>query len=167
MIKIICDRCGTEIPKGGRIWDMAWCYRLEAAGELKPESRMEEWNICECCKKEILFSITHEQEEEAVEKPKKKTKRKIDHERIAELHKAGKTNGEIAKEMGVSASTVYYSLADHLEKIPAKNQSPDEGKVLDLYRAGWKVKDICWDIGAEEETVKRIILRAAAEEAAS
>lgn len=166
MIKVICDRCGTEIPRGGKIWDILWSFKFTVSGESYDKREGEEWNICECCKKEILFFITHKQGEEA-EEVKKKPKAKIDHKKVREMKEAGMKNAEIAQHFGTTAGTIANSLSTHKE-FATQKETVDPKEVVAFYRAGWDVAKIANEMGCEDvEKIKKIILRAAAEEAAS
>lgn len=156
MIKVLCDRCKAEIPEEAKIWRPTWWYReniLRKMLEEYEESTYMDVCFCEKCKCEI--------EEFMLKKPKStaKKKKEVDHERILQLHNDGMPNKEIAKELGITTNVVSHSL-EHKSEV-----CTDPEMVIDLYKAGWKVHDIAEETKGSEEEVKKIILRAAAEEA--
>lgn len=127
MIKIICDRCGTEIaPK--KIGYVALGFRETPSGELVTGNQFEGFHFCsECIEKINAFisfketSSSKETGDKPAEYPTKgaplidlpqtdeqptKPRRKIDIGKILALRDAGWTYLEIADEMGMSSAAV-------------------------------------------------------------
>lgn len=84
-------------------------------------------------------------------------KKKADHEKIIQLHLEGVPGNEIAERLGYGKSTVSKVLN---EAGYSMKTAPDKGKMIALARAGWKVKDIAWDVGVTEELVREVLANA-------
>lgn len=83
-------------------------------------------------------------------------KNRADHEKIIQLYLEGVMGSEIAERLGYSKGTVSKVLnaAGYSMKT-----APDKGKIVALARAGWKVKDIAWDVGVTEELVREVLTK--------
>ena len=49
MIKVICDRCGREIPVPGRTGYLAWNFRNGHGGDMAGNNVLEDRDYCEAC----------------------------------------------------------------------------------------------------------------------
>lgn len=85
------------------------------------------------------------------------TGRRVNHEQIIRLYLEMVPGNEIAERLGCSKATVSKVLNDAGYSMKT---GPDKGKILALYRAGWKTSDIAWDVGVEEETVHEVLKEA-------
>lgn len=87
-------------------------------------------------------------------------RKEINHERIIEMHLEGKMGSEIAGELNCSKETVCKALK---KAGYSMRFGTDKGKVIALARAGWKHKDIAWDMGITEEEVRQVLSEKAKE----
>ncbi len=119
MRKIICDRCGAEIPKDGRIGYVAVAWQSPTDGTILENSPYEGMDFCEKCIKDIVSVIDFkilsapeteapdQEEEEVVERIQKTpSKKSVDKGKVGALSKAGWSNAKIADEMGVSSERI-------------------------------------------------------------
>ena len=155
MQKTLCDRCGAEIPANGKIWDFSWFSKFKQSGEYEPDGDPEEYQLCSGCQREIDGFLKQKQVLPAEEK-RKKTKK----QQIWELHQKGVKDGEIAEILCTTKNHVSTALHDlriekgiKLKSEEEKQKYVDEGKVLALRKAGWKIHDIAWDMGISESAV--------------
>lgn len=151
MRKIICDRCGAEIPKGARIGYVAVAWQSPTDGTILENSPYEGMDFCDHCMNTIVacidnVDINREEPEElarrfvnamkqasamepeeleeveesepedygpdpdqeeaaeepAEELPVKEEYKGVNLRKLRELVKAGKSDKEIAKELGCS-----------------------------------------------------------------
>ena len=122
MRKIICDRCGAEIPNGTRIGYVAVNWRVASDNSLMQDNPYEEADFCEKCMEDIarvidfkILSAPKEEEqdpeeEETVERIQKTPARATtppDFGKIRELVKAGKSTKEISEIIGKSYNQTY------------------------------------------------------------
>ena len=122
MRKIICDRCGAEIPNGTRIGYVAVNWRAASDNSLMQDNPYEEADFCEKCMEDIarvidfkIISAPEEEEldqeeEEVVERIQKTPARATtppDFGKIRELVKAGKSTKEISEIIGKSYNQTY------------------------------------------------------------
>ena len=122
MRKIICDRCGAEIPKGTRIGYVAATWKSWSDDSFLEPSPYEDYDLCEKCMKDIVSVIDFKilsapkeeeqdpEEEEAVERIQKTPARATtppDFGKIRELIKDGKTIKEISEIIGKSYNQTY------------------------------------------------------------
>lgn len=49
MLRVICDRCGKEIPMPGRTGYLAWNFRNGHGGDLIGKNALEDRDYCETC----------------------------------------------------------------------------------------------------------------------
>lgn len=54
MRKILCDRCGAEIPLNSKIGYVAVNWRAPSDGSLMYENRYEGYDFCEQCMEDII-----------------------------------------------------------------------------------------------------------------
>ena len=117
MRKIICDRCGAEIPSGTRIGYVAVNWRAASDNSLMQDNPYEEADFCEKCMEDIarvidfkIISTPDEEEEEVVERIQS-TPAKVaappDFGKIRELVKEGKSIKEISEIIGKSYNQTY------------------------------------------------------------
>ena len=80
-------------------------------------------------------------------------KSKIDDEKIRSLYEDGVKPAEIAKQMGVTNTTV----VDHLKKMGIyESQLPiDDGKVKALFEGGWQLSEIADEMRVSVQTIKQ------------
>ena len=80
--------------------------------------------------------------------------KKIDKDKVIQLHLEGRLGVEIADAVGCCQAAVGKILRDagYSQKIGV-----DKGKVFALARAGWKVRDIAGDVGITEVEVRKIL----------
>lgn len=57
MRKILCDRCGQEIPLKSKIGYIAVNWRAPSDGSLMYENRYEGYDFCEQCMEDIIEVI--------------------------------------------------------------------------------------------------------------
>ena len=57
MVRIICDRCGKEIPAAGRAGFLSWNFRDGYRGGLMQANALEGMDYCETCMKTIFDFI--------------------------------------------------------------------------------------------------------------
>ena len=122
MRKIICDRCGAEIPNGTRIGYVAVNWRAASDNSLMQDNPYEEADFCEKCMEDIArvidFKIISapdeeepDQEEEEVVERIQNTPAKVaappDFGKIRELIKEGKSIKEISEIIGKSYNQTY------------------------------------------------------------
>ena len=122
MRKIICDRCGAEIPNGTRIGYVAVNWRAASDNSLMQDNPYEEADFCEKCMEDIArvidFKIISapdeeepdQEEEEAVERIQNtpaKAAAPPDFGKIRELVKEGKSIKEISEIIGKSYNQTY------------------------------------------------------------
>lgn len=120
MRKIICDRCGAEIPNGARIGYVAVNWRAASDNSLMQDNPYEDDDFCEKCMKDIvsvidfkIISAPEEEEpdqEEEVERIQSTPARPTappDFGKIRELVKAGKSIKEISEIIGKSYNQTY------------------------------------------------------------
>lgn len=122
MRKIICDRCGAEIPNGTRIGYMAVNWRSASDNSLMQDNPYEDDDFCEKCMEDIAHVIDFKilsapedeepdyEEEETIERIKSTPARPTappDFGKIRELVKAGKSIKEISEIIGKSYNQTY------------------------------------------------------------
>ena len=129
MIKIICDRCGEEIPDAGYYGYIALHYREQYdCDSVYGENEFEKWHLCRDCMNEIREFIKFRPAQEKIPVP------------AAEQPKAGKVN------------------LDNFEAVPVRRRRKvDYGKILALADAGWPVKKIASEMNVSEPTIRNII----------
>lgn len=142
MIKIICDRCGEELPHPLRAGYIMWGFRADGTGKLLQENPFKGLHFCAACmeeirsficepKKEKPFEVEEEanvcpatdvtsteepeQQEQALEK---KRRRRIDYGKLMALRKAGWSHKDIADEMGMTKAAVATAICTYLKKHP-------------------------------------------------
>lgn len=81
-------------------------------------------------------------------------RRRIDHEEVIRMHLDGIPGNEIAEELGCCKATVCKILNDAGYSMKS---GLDKGKIMALHRAGWRIKDIAWDMSIKEETVREVL----------
>lgn len=119
MRKIICDRCGAEIPNNQKIGYISANWRRPSDWELLHDNPYEHMDFCEHCMNVIVACIDNvdisREEPEAVEDPvqeepepvkKAPQKKSVDKGKVGALSKAGWSNAKIADEMGVSSERI-------------------------------------------------------------
>ena len=84
-------------------------------------------------------------------------KKGIDKNKVAELRRQGKRNGEIAKIVGCSPGRVTNILKEMSVVTQEQLDAIDKGKVWALYRAGWTPSAISFDVRCAEEAVLEIL----------
>lgn len=122
MRKIICDRCGAEIPRGYKIGYVAATWKSWSDDSFLETSPYEDMDFCEKYMKDIVSVIDFKilsapkeeeqdpEEEETVERIQKTPARVTtppDFGKIRELVKAGKTTKEISEIIGKSYNQTY------------------------------------------------------------
>lgn len=122
MRKIICDRCGAEIPNGTRIGYVAVNWRAASDNSLMQDNPYEEADFCEKCMEDIArvidFKIISAPEEEEPDQEEEEVVERIqstparptappDFGKIRELVKAGKSIKEISEIIGKSYNQTY------------------------------------------------------------
>lgn len=124
MIQITCDRCGTEMPAGGLIGYISWCFKEGVDGDLE-ENELEGMHFCERCMDEIRATINKPvswgkkkyETPEIIEEAKKRPRiSKEQGKKIMNLKAEGKTIKEIAEETGLGPVQVRNWLYNHKEK---------------------------------------------------
>lgn len=131
MIKVTCDRCGTDMDPKGLVGYISWCFKEGADGDLGAND-LEGNHYCERCMDEIRAMINFPAKWPELEKGKKKkkyetpkiieeTKRKprISREKgeaILELKERGFKIKEIAEELEMDPKQVQNWLYNHKEK---------------------------------------------------
>ena len=121
MIKIVCDRCGKEIPDAGYYGYIALRYREQYdCDTVCGENEFEKWHLCRDCMDKIRgFVLIQRAPDPAPElsKPEKvnldnfetvpvRRRRRVDYGKILALADAGWPVKKIALEMSVSEQTI-------------------------------------------------------------
>lgn len=132
MIKIICDRCKSEMKDVSRIWHMR-----PKVIECKEDEGM---HFCPDCAREIK-SFAGKQKEEPVEHPtgdqeteqeqgqeESKKRKRIDIGKAVALKRAGWSNKDIASEMGLKTQTVANAISLYKKKYESMKQSVAEAR---------------------------------------
>jgi len=81
--------------------------------------------------------------------------KKYDHQKIIEMYNAGKTEREIAKEIGIGHKYIRSILIRH--GIIEAQHHIDKGKIKALHRAGWTAEEIAADMYIEAEQVREVL----------
>lgn len=81
-----------------------------------------------------------------------KNAKRVDHDKLMEMYRAGKTNKEIADELGVSFATVWKHLKHELEDAEA-----DKEKIVALHTSGRSIGQICDETGETPRTVRKVV----------
>lgn len=139
MIKILCDRCGTDITTSGFFGNLKLDVHKSPDYTDAPESYLdvgkEHRHFCrECIDAICEFALTEvgaAAQEEAAEttppdspaEPKKKARRKVDIGKIMALKNAGWDNGKIAEEMHLTKASVATMISKYRK---GKGAQPDE-----------------------------------------
>lgn len=125
MVKIICDRCGKDIPDGIKIGYIAMHFKESPDGEPMHGNPLEPRHFCISCMDEIYGFIEYgivitrtksvpeaaENAAEAVKTDREPRKRgTIDYGKIMALKNAGWDNARIADEMGMTRTNVAYAV---------------------------------------------------------
>lgn len=133
MVKIICDRCGAEIPEAEII--RATLYS-EATGKI------DKRDLCGQCAKEIFLPSVSKEPKAEILADDKKVAPEVTHE-----------------ASGVSESKL--RRAKKIAKTGEKRKYThiDAGKLTALHKAGWKVKQIADEMGITEEQVANTLCR--------
>lgn len=137
MIKIICDRCGSEI-KEGNIGYIATNWRSMADGSLLGDNPHEEKHFCSYCMKEI--------EEFVIKTP----------ENVIKTSESVSEPPESVSKGDKSISVCEEHSAEQ-EESKGKRRQIDVGKIMALKNAGWKNKDIADEMHMEPQTVANVI----------
>ena len=154
MIKCFCDICSTEIPEKhkkalfiepghfGAVCEMDFCdscFRvLTSSKKIRLEATKQEQDISD-----MELKITDEREDEP-EKPKEVRKPAIKMPKIKTGRPKKQEEAEPLPE------------PDEPEEDETRKQI-DYGKMLALYRAGWKIDDIADELHCGTSTVYRYI----------
>lgn len=149
MIRILCDRCGSDISDSHKIGYIAWNFKEFVIGDLLQENVFENKHYCSDCMEQIHDFISHKAEpltgsvgasepadDEIPSEDEKgeqrdneraktatklaETRKRVDHGKIRALKNAGWSNKKIADEMHMTPGAVANSLSTH------KNLSGDE-----------------------------------------
>lgn len=120
MRKIICDRCGAEIPNGTRIGYVAVNWRSDSDNSLMQDNPYEDDDFCEKCMEDIArvidFKIISAPEDEEPDPEEEETIERTckapaptppDFGKIRELVKEGKSIKEISEIIGKSYNQTY------------------------------------------------------------
>lgn len=159
MTKYFCDICSTEIPEKhkkalfiepghfGAVCEMDFCdscFRvLTSSKKIKLEATKQEPDISA-----MELKITDERETESTEeKPEKKPEKKPVKKPEEVKHESAIKRGRPEKEKPAPLPE------PDAPEDPNSKQYIDYGKILALYRAGWKVEDIAEDVHCGRSTV--------------
>lgn len=165
MIKVVCDRCGREIPVPGRTGYLAWNFRTGHGGELAGDNMLEDRDYCETCMGTIFDFIEHMPGQGATDAG---TEREVpgtegagdfpeDGKPAAGAESCGPQLPESpADSPGIisGSSAVTEKDRDGKKRVrkPGKN-SVDMGKILALREAGRSFGWIADDMGLSKQTV--------------
>ena len=132
MIKYFCDRCGVEMTKEKRHGFVSVNTRDKAEGDLLEENEFESWLFCKKCTEDIRRYVrTLPLKPSQNDEKRDQNKEKCD-------QNEGKRS-EPAESEAKPQETVSEEAED--ESTTGKKKY-DVGKIMDLKKAGWKVKDI-------------------------
>ncbi len=138
--KTICDRCGLEIPAGQT---SAKIEIMSGQRERRPLrwDELDEKDFCQVCTGKII-EFASQQPESQNKKPKE-------------------TSKETPKETPVLpiAETAEQAASQDAAKPIGRGARIDIGKILALQKAGWKTKDIAWDMNMTERAVQCALYR--------
>lgn len=168
MIRIVCDRCGREIPVPGRTGYLAWNFRHGHGGDLIGENVLENRDYCEICMGTIFDFIDGKtgQADISMGTAVPGTEDEISDE-TAEAH-----GPEKAEDKKVDSSGKRQQVQSTGKKgRPSKygDQEPymetrgrkgvDIGKILALKKAGWSIAKIADEMSMKEGSVRTAIYR--------
>jgi len=161
---IICDRCGNE-EKGNPLHICVDEVEREN-GELTTGGWDKTIEICVACAKELQIwmgqSSLKDDKAKPGQTPEKresrpmKSRKTINTALVLEMKASGKSYRQIADELGFHANAVAVAARRELGK---QGKGVDEGKIIALHAAGWKMKDIAGDMGIGVATVKAVVAR--------
>ena len=143
MIKILCDRCQTEINEHENIGYIAVGNRITkvSAGEDEVTlsgTEFSENHYCQKCVEKIKafirsveqmeerkedVALSEPQKQETVPPHKPKERKKVDMGKILALRKAGWSYEKIADEMGLKPSTIPAYICNYKRKMAEKEIS--------------------------------------------
>lgn len=154
MIRIVCDRCGKEIPAAGRTGFLSWNFRDGYRGDLMQENALEDRDYCETCMETIFDFINRGHSGTDGSGGSSSAEGPGPVRTTVPREKTG-AGGESAgsslpkKKTGVC-----------LEKVPKpRRNSIDMGKVMALRDAGWSYGKIADEMGMSKQSVCNAISR--------
>lgn len=152
MIKVVCDRCGREIPVSGRTGYLAWNFRSGHGGELVGNNILEDRDYCETCMGTIFVFIDRKpvQADSGTDTENKNPVRETE---------AGRTEtaGHTADSSGNSTGADEKLFGQQNPKT--RKNSVDIGKILALREAGRSLEWIADDMGMSKGAVHNALRR--------
>ena len=168
MIRIVCDRCGREIPVPGRTGYLAWNFRQGHGGDLIGENVLENRDYCEICMGTIFDFIDGKtgqadismgtaipetgneisDETTEVHSPEKAEDKKVDSSGKRQQAQSTGKKGRLSK---------YGDQEPYMETRGRKGV--DIGKILALKKAGWSIAKIADEMSMKEGSVRTAIYR--------
>lgn len=130
MLKIVCDRCGRDIPMPGRIGYIALDFKEGMNGSLSGENPFEGKDYCDACMDDVRKFI--QAAPQAATEP-------------AGQQEAAEGTGQQEPQ--------------GQQEAPAGRRRVDIGKITALRNAGWPIKEIALEMGMEPAAVSNAICR--------
>lgn len=153
MVRIICDRCGKEIPAAGRAGFLSWNFRDGYRGGLMQANALEGMDYCETCMKTIFdFIISGPKDPDGSEGSS------AEGPDAAETADPGEKEGVCGKPAGSSIPEKKTGMCREKARMPRKN-SIDMGKVMALRNARWSYGKIADEMGMSKQSVCNAISR--------
>lgn len=78
----------------------------------------------------------------------------VDKRTVYRMYEAGRTFDEIASEVGCS----YNYISDLIRVKYGKQPRMDTGKIKALWRAGWSINSIMYEMHMTEEEVRKVVI---------
>ncbi|MCI8801069.1 MAG: hypothetical protein HFH88_14850 [Lachnospiraceae bacterium] len=168
MIRIVCDRCGREIPVPGRVGYLAWNFRNGHGGDLIGENVLESRDYCEICMGTIFDFIDGKtgQADIGMETAVPETETEISDE-TTEAHVPEKAEDKKVDSPGKKRQdqstgkrgrpAKYGDQEPYMETRGRKGV--DIGKILALKKAGWSIPKIADEMSMKEGSVRTAVYR--------
>lgn len=150
MLRIICDRCGKEIPMPGRTGYLAWNFRNGHGGDLIGKNALEDRDYCETCMGTIFDFIDR--------KTGQADSAKEDEENATQDNPNSSGRGQQAQRPKKKGRPAKYGN----QEVPVETRGRkgvDIGKILALMDAGWSIAKIADEMSMKEGSVRTAIYR--------
>ena len=156
MLRIICDRCGKEIPMPGRTGYLAWNFRNGHGGDLIGKNALEDRDYCETCMGAIFDFIERKTGAADASREAAVSENREFEKAEEEMDSSGR--GQQAQIPKKKRRPAKYEN----QEVPVETKGRkkvDIGKILALRNAGWGIARIADDESMTEAAVRTAIYR--------
>lgn len=152
MIKVVCDRCGREIPVPGRTGYLAWNFRSGHGGDMVGNNVLEDRDYCESCMRTI-FGFIDRKPVQADSGTGTENKNPVQETEAGGTGTAGHTADASGSSTGAGEKPFGQ------QKLKPRKNSVDIGKILALREAGRSLEWIADDMGMSKGAVYNALRR--------